>query len=57
MVTNSRSRRRTQNRNATIQWLALIVAAALALLAAFVVFGDDSGTGGHSGHPATFQTA
>lgn len=35
-----------------IQWLALGVVAVLALLAAFVLFGDDSGRGVHSGLPA-----
>ena len=56
MVQKAPSRGRTHNRSAIIQWLALGVAAALALLAAFVFFGDDSGRGGHSGLPAAPHT-
>jgi hypothetical protein len=45
---------RVQQRNATIQWIALVVVAVLAVLAAFTLFGDDSGRGGgHSGFGAT----
>ncbi|MGI9615610.1 MAG: hypothetical protein ACR2QO_22045 [Acidimicrobiales bacterium] len=44
------------NRNALIQWLALVVFAVLALLAAFVFFGGDNG-GGHSGLPAPVPAA
>ena len=36
--------------SATIQWVALVVIGVLALLAAFVFFGEDStGGGGHRG--------
>ena len=35
--------------NPTIQWVALAVVAGLAILAAFVFFGEDSTGGGHSG--------
>ncbi|MCP3991423.1 MAG: hypothetical protein GY724_20280 [Actinomycetia bacterium] len=36
--------------NPTIQWVALVVIAGLAVLAAFVFFGEDStGGGGHNG--------
>ena len=40
-----------------IQWLALAVVSVLALLAAFVFFGDDEGGGGHSGLEAPVPAA
>lgn len=52
MATNTSSERRVVS--ATVQWVALAVFAILAVLAAFVYFGEDStgGGGGHSGAPA-----
>lgn len=50
MTTKSPSDQRSRHgRSATIQWIALGVFAVLAVLAAFVFFGEDSGTGG-GGH-------
>ncbi len=46
----------THDRSAVIQWLALVVVAILALIAAFVLFDSDSG-GGHSGAPAVVREA
>jgi hypothetical protein len=40
-VRSGRTKRKHQNRNATIQWLALALVAALSLLAAFILLGDD----------------
>jgi hypothetical protein len=50
MATKSKTSRASHDRSALIQWMALAVFAALALLAAFILFdGNDGGT--HSGAP------
>lgn len=51
MATNSRSDRSAnlKNRSAAIQWTAIGIVAALAMIAAFVFFGSDDGTTGQSG--------
>jgi hypothetical protein len=45
----SASRKRSGVVNPTIQWVALAVIAGLAVLAAFVFFGEDSTGGSHGG--------
>jgi hypothetical protein len=54
-TTKSASATRNSNLNATIQWVALVVVAGLAVLAAFVFFGEGSvgGGGGHGGGAPT----
>ena len=41
------------NRSASIQWVALVIFAILAVIAAFVFFGEDNPTGGHLGLSST----
>ncbi|MDH3680387.1 MAG: hypothetical protein OEV40_10620 [Acidimicrobiia bacterium] len=57
MATKSAPSRSRQHRTATVQWIAISVAIALAVLAAFVFFGSDGRTGGHSGLPALEEAA
>ena len=44
-MANNRSTTRNRNMQATVQWLALVVLAGLAILAAFTYFGGESRTG------------
>jgi hypothetical protein len=56
MATKSKkaaNNKRSHQRSATIQWLALGLLAFLALIAAFTL--SDGGGGGHSGAPAVVQ--
>ncbi len=57
MATKSKkatSNKRSHDRSATIQWLALALLAFLGLLAAFTL-SDGGGGGGHSGAPAVVE--
>ncbi|MGI9595626.1 MAG: hypothetical protein ACR2QK_05680 [Acidimicrobiales bacterium] len=47
--------RRSHDRSALIQWVALGLLAALGLIAAFVLADGGGGGGGHSGAPAVSQ--
>lgn len=57
MATRSKkaaSGKRSHDRSATVQWVALCLLAALALFAAFTL-GDGGGGDSHSGAPAVVQ--
>ncbi len=49
MATKTSPRNPGRSRAATIQWVAIAVVIALAVVASFVLLGNDSSTGGHTG--------